>query len=269
MDIIKARQFKAKSLFQMADLDYISCRHLAMLETKPVGLILFAGAQCLEKYMKACLLYAGFEVNKLSHSLPDAWHQIKQNFSEHLSNIEQWHQDICISLMERLNNSDHGRYFAADIHISGNELNQLDVAVIYVLRNLVKKITEQKNMNFPTGAVDMLSTPQSSPWKHSHTALNLNNLALNPKINNINSLSHIQHVHHDVPVLLITHFETVHNQNKIEKVLGYKLSRQEYERTFVITSEELARLNSSNTTSAQKMKLLTKKRNKELSKNSK
>ena len=236
MDISQARRVKAAALFQMADLDYIAFRHLAKLETAPAGMLLFAAAQTLEKYMKAALLTAGASVHDLSHDLSDAWLRLKTNqvTSGLVSQFQDSHLSLCESCAKQFKSSDHARYLASDMVVSGNEHHRIDRAVLRVLRPLVTLLSMQSKTQPPTGVIDSLKSVAASPWQHAYSALHSDNHALHPDLVDAETITHIQHMRYSIPLIVVKNQVTVNKKRVIEEHLGYKMSQSEFNMTFVV-----------------------------------
>jgi hypothetical protein len=232
--INKAEQFR-----QLAEMDYLGFRQLCRLEQPSMSLLLFSGQQSIEKYIKATLLLHGRSIDKFGHNLG------KGLWIDYLGLItdknEKAEAEKYFDIIKDFNHSEFARYAAYDVKVDYTLHHRLDKLIYKLLR---PKYNESIKSLFPDSspATDLLqqAIDNKDGLINSYHALTEDNHALGFAGNK--GLSVLRPINYRVPTTIIIMNENHESKDELEKFLGVKLSKFEYERTFTITLEELSNI---------------------------
>ena len=130
-NISEFRRDKSTILFTLAESDYLGFRHLCLLEQPAIGLILFAGQQAIEKYLKAIILLNDRPVNNLGHNLSDI---LTEALNSSQSLTSKNNRAFCETIITHFNNAENSRYASAHIIVDDMLHHKLDALVVETLR---------------------------------------------------------------------------------------------------------------------------------------
>ncbi len=227
------RRDKSKILFTLAESDYLGFRHLCLLEQPAIGLLLFSGQQAIEKYLKAIIFLNDIPINKLGHSLSDIFIEALKA-SKNLSAKNKAYSELIISYFD---NAEHTRYASTHIVVDDLLHHKLDVFVIETLR---KSYLEDYNQIF---GVDLdykyldLILENKEAFPNCHNSLTYDNHSLGFKLEG--TISVIRSIKYKLKTTVIVNSQNFDTQKSLENEIGIKLSKDDFQKTFTITPNEM------------------------------
>ena len=234
-NISEFRRDKSTILFTLAESDYLGFRHLCLLEQPAIGLILFAGQQAIEKYLKAIILLNDRPVNNLGHNLSDI---LTEALNSSQSLTSKNNRAFCETIITHFNNAENSRYASAHIIVDDMLHHKLDALVVETLR---KSYIEDYMLIFGKDIdykyLDLiLENKEALP--NSHNSLTYDNNSFGFKLNG--TISVIRPIYYKLKTTVILNNLNFDTKTSLENNIGIKLSRDEFQKTLTLTPTELA-----------------------------
>lgn len=236
-DIAGYRRYKSTILFNLAESDYLGFRHLCLLEQPAIGLILFSGQQSIEKYLKAIILLNGEPINKLGgngHNLSNIYYEAVK-ISKNLNSKKN--SDYCTAIISLFNNAEHARYASTHIIVDDMLHHKLDSLVIETLRkSYLEDYNEIFNQDIDYKYLELILESKDA-FPNSHNSLTYDNNCLGFELEGV--ISTIRQVNYKLKTTAIVNNQNLDDAKSLQNEIGIKLSKDEFDKTFTITGEEL------------------------------